>query len=72
KVDTLEGLKENVIVGRLIPAGTGSVMKRLRGVANSRDKAIQAERAAAQAALEAEQAAAAANTDEDETSNAAE
>jgi DNA-directed RNA polymerase subunit beta' len=24
KVDTLEGLKENVIVGRLIPAGTGS------------------------------------------------
>jgi DNA-directed RNA polymerase subunit beta' len=23
KVDTLEGLKENVIVGRLIPAGTG-------------------------------------------------
>jgi DNA-directed RNA polymerase subunit beta' len=24
KVDTLEGLKENVIVGRLIPAGTGA------------------------------------------------
>ncbi len=24
------GLKENVIVGRLIPAGTGSVMNRLR------------------------------------------
>jgi len=23
KVDTLEGLKENVIVGHLIPAGTG-------------------------------------------------
>ena len=23
KTDTLEGLKENVIVGRLIPAGTG-------------------------------------------------
>ena len=23
KIDTLEGLKENVIVGRLIPAGTG-------------------------------------------------
>ena len=23
KVDTLEGLKENVIVGRLVPAGTG-------------------------------------------------
>lgn len=57
KIDTLEGLKENVIVGRLIPAGTGSVMKRLRGVAVGRDKVIQAERAAAQAALEAEQAA---------------
>ena len=25
KVDTLSGLKENVIVGRLVPAGTGSV-----------------------------------------------
>ena len=26
KVDTLDGLKENVIVGRLIPAGTGAMM----------------------------------------------
>ena len=25
KVDTLVGLKENVIVGRLVPAGTGSI-----------------------------------------------
>ena len=25
KVDNLDGLKENVIVGRLVPAGTGSV-----------------------------------------------
>jgi DNA-directed RNA polymerase subunit beta' len=38
RVDHLEGLKENVIVGRLIPAGTGSVMNRLRGVAAERDK----------------------------------
>ena len=30
KADTLMGLKENVIVGRLIPAGTGAVMNRLR------------------------------------------
>jgi len=37
KVDTLEGLKENVIVGRLIPAGTGSVVARLRQIAASRD-----------------------------------
>ena len=32
------GLKENVIVGRLIPAGTGSVMNRLRAVAAGRDQ----------------------------------
>ena len=38
KVDTLAGLKENVIVGRLIPAGTGSVMNRLRALAAQRDK----------------------------------
>jgi DNA-directed RNA polymerase subunit beta' len=39
KVDSLMGLKENVIVGRLIPAGTGSVMNRLRQVAAGRDQA---------------------------------
>ncbi len=39
KVDSLQGLKENVIVGRLIPAGTGSVMNRLRQVAAGRDQA---------------------------------
>jgi DNA-directed RNA polymerase subunit beta' len=33
KVDHLEGLKENVIVGRLIPAGTGWVLNRLKEVA---------------------------------------
>ena len=38
KVDNLQGLKENVIVGRLIPAGTGSVMNRLRAVAAGRDQ----------------------------------
>ncbi|HUJ47316.1 MAG TPA: DNA-directed RNA polymerase subunit beta', partial [Rhizomicrobium sp.] len=45
KVDTLEGLKENVIVGRLIPAGTGGAIARLRHVATERDKAIQDEQA---------------------------
>jgi DNA-directed RNA polymerase subunit beta' len=39
KVDTLDGLKENVIVGRLIPAGTGSVVARLKEVAGERDRA---------------------------------
>ncbi|MBM3537899.1 MAG: DNA-directed RNA polymerase subunit beta' [Alphaproteobacteria bacterium] len=38
KVDNLQGLKENVIVGRLIPAGTGSVMARLRQIAAERDR----------------------------------
>jgi DNA-directed RNA polymerase subunit beta' len=37
RCDTLEGLKENVIVGRLIPAGTGSVVNRLRRIAAERD-----------------------------------
>ncbi|ANK12096.1 DNA-directed RNA polymerase subunit beta' [Erythrobacter neustonensis] len=42
KKDTLIGLKENVIVGRLIPAGTGAGMNRLRVTANSRDAALKA------------------------------
>jgi DNA-directed RNA polymerase subunit beta' len=60
KVDMLEGLKENVIVGRLIPAGTGGAIARLRHIATERDKAIQAEHAAQQpiAQLEAPQPAA--------------
>ncbi len=37
KSDSLTGLKENVIVGRLIPAGTGAVMNRLRLIAAGRD-----------------------------------
>jgi DNA-directed RNA polymerase subunit beta' len=40
KTDTLEGLKENVIVGRLIPAGTGGMMTSLRQVAHKRDQLI--------------------------------
>ena len=50
KIDTLDGLKENVIVGRLIPAGTGSTMGKLRGVATHRDELILAERKKEQAA----------------------
>ncbi|MBZ5722660.1 MAG: hypothetical protein LAO03_20160, partial [Acidobacteriia bacterium] len=40
KADTLDGLKENVIVGRLIPAGTGAMMNELREVATKRDALI--------------------------------
>ena len=41
KVDSLHGLKENVIVGRLVPAGTGSVLRSLRKVAAQNDKEIE-------------------------------
>jgi len=44
KVDTLEGLKENVIVGRLIPAGTGSYLRGLQRIATKRDEALSAAR----------------------------
>jgi DNA-directed RNA polymerase subunit beta' len=56
KADTLDGLKENVIVGRLIPAGTGAMMNRIREVAVKRDALILAEREK-EAALRAEAAA---------------
>ena len=41
KRDPLHGLKENVIVGRLVPAGTGSVLRSLRKVAAQNDKEIE-------------------------------
>jgi DNA-directed RNA polymerase subunit beta' len=44
KTDTLQGLKENVIVGRLIPAGTGGAMSQVRRIATSRDELIIDER----------------------------
>ncbi|MGB2933352.1 MAG: DNA-directed RNA polymerase subunit beta', partial [Methyloceanibacter sp.] len=44
KTDVLEGLKENVIVGRLIPAGTGSMLTRLNKIASHRDELILEER----------------------------
>jgi DNA-directed RNA polymerase subunit beta' len=54
KYDDLIGLKENVIVGRLIPAGTGGLMQRLKAEAASRD-AILAEEAGI-GAIEAQEA----------------
>ena len=51
KKDKLVGLKENVIVGRLIPAGTGGATQRVRQVASSRDNVvIEARREEAEAA----------------------
>ncbi len=52
RVDSLIGLKENVIVGRLIPAGTGSVMNRFREIAAERDRALAASQATALPAAE--------------------
>ena len=43
KYDELIGLKENVIVGRLIPAGTGGIMQRLKGEASARDAELAVE-----------------------------
>ena len=44
KTDGLQGLKENVIVGRLIPAGTGGTMTQIRRIATARDEMILEER----------------------------
>jgi DNA-directed RNA polymerase subunit beta' len=52
RVDVLSGLKENVIVGRLIPAGTGSVMARWRQLAAERDKELAAQQGGEVPALE--------------------
>ena len=56
RVDNLIGLKENVIVGRPIPAGTGSVMNRFREIAAERDKVLSALQAQEQADFEIENA----------------
>jgi DNA-directed RNA polymerase subunit beta' len=58
KQDTLIGLKENVIVGRLIPAGTGAGMGRMRIAASSRDAALRAQQRKLQEALIAPNSAA--------------
>ncbi len=44
KADLLEGLKENVIVGRLIPAGTGAATSAIKHIATKRDDLILEER----------------------------
>ena len=50
--DKLIGLKENVIVGRLIPAGTGGATQQMRKIAVDRDNVvIEARKAEAEEAL---------------------
>ncbi len=67
KRDELRGLKENVIVGRLIPAGTGLAYHDAR---KAREKMDEAERRAIAEADAAELAAAGLHDDADESANA--
>ena len=50
KIDKLKGLKENVIVGRLVPAGTGKVKNKWNHLAKEKDKKYLSEKAAEKAA----------------------
>ncbi|MBT4746089.1 MAG: DNA-directed RNA polymerase subunit beta', partial [Rhodospirillaceae bacterium] len=59
KADDLIGLKENVIVGRLIPAGTGAQLSHLREIAQERDAEIEVANTAALPEAEDEAEAAA-------------
>ena len=58
KADGLVGLKENVIVGRLIPAGTGAQLNQFRQIAVARDAEIEAAQALALPETEEVEAAA--------------
>ncbi|MDP6269428.1 MAG: hypothetical protein QF398_03455, partial [Alphaproteobacteria bacterium] len=58
RVDGLNGLKENVIVGRLIPAGTGAAINRIKQVAVQRDREYTEQLEAEEAKAAAELAAA--------------
>ena len=51
KKDKLIGLKENVIVGRLIPAGTGGAARDIKKIASQRDAAILEQKKKAESAL---------------------
>jgi len=51
KVDYLSGLKENVIVGRLIPAGTGALINEMKAIAIKRDQEILSEQKVVKGAI---------------------
>ena len=52
--DNLRGLKENVVVGRLIPAGTGLAMMKEEAVEDDDSDSIDLEEALSQALSEQE------------------
>jgi len=65
--DELRGLKENVIVGRLIPAGTGAYLNRIKKEALRLDTVKQAEKAEKAAAYAAANPAPAASASTEES-----
>jgi DNA-directed RNA polymerase subunit beta' len=64
-------LKENVIVGRLIPAGTGAMMSRVKKLAAQRDQEVLEKQRQQQALLAAEAEAKAAAEEEGEQTSVA-
>ncbi len=67
KSDSLIGLKENVIVGRLIPAGTGASVAKLKEIAAGRDREFEEKLAAEREAEQAENEATSEASEGDET-----
>ena len=65
KRDKLIGLKENVIVGRLIPAGTGSAARDIKKIAAQRDSAILEQKKKDESALVSDESAQDSKTEEE-------
>ena len=65
KRDKLIGLKENVIVGRLIPAGTGSAARDIKKIATQRDSAILEQKKKDESALVSDESGQDSNTKEE-------
>ncbi len=65
KRDKLIGLKENVIVGRLIPAGTGGAARDIKKIATKRDAAILEQKKKDESALVSDESGQDANVEEE-------
>ncbi len=65
KRDKLIGLKENVIVGRLIPAGTGGAARDIKKIATQRDAAILEQKKKDESALVSDESGQNANVEEE-------
>ena len=65
KRDKLIGLKENVIVGRLIPAGTGGAARDIKKIAAQRDAAILEQKKKDESALVSDESSKDSNIEEE-------